>query len=329
MSDKVKVVIQSFGAEYEYHRALLASLSFFAKSTIAQNKVKLLLYTDNPQFFNKYLLHYPVDYIYLGADKIREYRGEIDFLHRIKIAIIEDAFNRGDGDILYIDSDTFFIDDPKNIIDKVDEQTAFMHLYEYKFDDLKTWDKNTPFYKVWEIIQSKRINSIDEKLNITLEDVSFNAGVMAFHSSHKSIIPKVYDITERFYRNTLSHASEQYAFSVILQKNFQVLNCEEVVYHYWYRVKKNVADLYLKNFFDDFHLLSPEEQIKKVQVAINELPGLFRNHILILRDNSINEFYNKKYFSAYIFAFRSLLKDPFNKKFFKDIMYHTKRIFIR
>src|SRR5687768_10678009 len=110
------LVIQSFGRENEYRRAILTILSFYAYSSIEMDKTSVLLYTDKPEYFYGYLDGLPVNYILLTPEKIKKMRGDIDFLHRIKIAVIEEALILSDGAILYADSDSFFTGDPKPLI---------------------------------------------------------------------------------------------------------------------------------------------------------------------------------------------------------------------
>ena len=98
------LVIQSFGNETEYRRAVLTVLSYYAfHRKQAQNTI---LYTDNPAYFSSLLQGLPVRFELLTPERIREMRGEIDFLHRMKIAMIEHAFEVSGEDILYTDLET-------------------------------------------------------------------------------------------------------------------------------------------------------------------------------------------------------------------------------
>jgi hypothetical protein len=89
---KVNLVIQSFGRDNEYRRAILTILSFYAHSSLKREETKVLLFTDMPAYFSTFLEGLPVEYVLLTPEKIKSMRGEIDFLHRMKIAVIEEAF---------------------------------------------------------------------------------------------------------------------------------------------------------------------------------------------------------------------------------------------
>src|SRR5687768_13054444 len=106
------LVLQSFGKENEYKRAVLTIMSFYTHYSLPADKSKVLLFTDNPGYFENYFEGLPVSYILLTPEKIKQMRGEIDFLHRMKIALIEEAFTLINGPLFYTDSDCFFIADP-------------------------------------------------------------------------------------------------------------------------------------------------------------------------------------------------------------------------
>lgn len=102
------LVTQSFGRTSEYKRVILSVLSFWALYSGDKNNVITVLATDKPDYFKPYFEGIPVEYIILNPEKIKKMRGEIDFIHRMKIAIVDEAFQRYIGaDILYVDSDTF------------------------------------------------------------------------------------------------------------------------------------------------------------------------------------------------------------------------------
>src|SRR5689334_14514320 len=107
------LVLQSFGRENEYKRAILTIWSYFACSTAPLPASRVLLFTDNPGYFTAWFGGLPVSYVHLTPEKIKQMRGSIDFLHRMKIALIEESFQTLEGNILYADSDTFFTADPE------------------------------------------------------------------------------------------------------------------------------------------------------------------------------------------------------------------------
>jgi hypothetical protein len=332
-SDGPTLVIQSFGRESEYKRAILTVLSFFAHCSLPPEKTRVLLFTDRPEYFSSSLSGVPVDFILLTPEKIKDMRGKIDFLHRMKIAVIEEAFNKCDGHILYADSDTFFIADPLPVIQETAPDKSSMHVLEYRFEEMRLLPlpMGKTFHAFLNLIETRSFcNGHDQELIVSPQDISWNAGVMLFHPSHVRFIPDVYALTDQFYPETLNHASEQYAFSIILQRNTEVIPCDGVVYHYWYRVKKQIVDLYLQKKMDeDWSKLSLNKKLAEAKQWTKELPPLFINHILTIRDNAIQAFNDNRRGEGYRHAFKAIVRAPFNKTFLKDVLYHTKKGLIK
>jgi len=324
------LVLQSFGRENEYKRAVLTVLSYYSYTSLPHDEVKVILFTDMPEYFKAYFNDLPVEYILLTPEKVKAMRGKIDFLHRMKIAMIEEAFGKLKGNMLYADSDTFFIADPTDMLNKVSEEVSFMHLKEYEFSQLKSlslWAGKT-FSAFADLIELKAFELPGGRtLKVTPAHASWNAGVMFFHPSHARFIPDVYALTDQFYPETGNHASEQYAFSIILSDYTRLSSCDDVIFHYWYSVKKQIVDAFLKKKFSkEWPFMLLDEKLSEVKKWTRMLPDYMQNHTLMLKDNAIQAF-NKDCFSeAYKWTFKAVLKSPLgDKRFYKDVMYHTKR----
>ena len=317
------LVVQSFGKESEYRRAIFCLLSYAAHS----GNYTAILFTDNPAYFQKHLTGFALDIILLTPEKIKSMRGEIDFLHRMKIALIEEAFTLHDGPLLYADSDTFFVADPMPLVQQLNSQTAFMHTHEYQFDYLKTLPlpSGETFHAFHKLISEQVFKGYDgQTIAVNSTQSSWNAGVMFFHPTHKNFLPDVYALTDQFYPTTRNHASEQYAFSIILQTHTLLKPCESVIYHYWYRVKKEIMDNLLETLFLTWPT-EKNEQLNHVRALAQTLPSDLSNHILTLRDNAIQAFHENQFKTGYRITFRALQKKPFNGKFLRDVAYHTRR----
>ena len=326
----ISVAVQSFGKEYELRRATFALLSLFAHTTIPHSALRVFLFTDNPDYFKQYLSELPVEYILLTQEKIKSMRGDIDFLHRMKIALIEETLQQGAGDLLYFDSDTFFIADPKDLLRQLSADRSFMHVHEYKFEEMSFFPLpgGASFHRYLDLIRSQEFrlaDGTDFRINPAMS--SWNAGVMMLHRSHRRFIPDVYALTDQTYPPTENHASEQYAFSVVLQSRTMLTACDEVVFHYWYRVKKQIMDEFLTYHFDEnFATASMPQKLRQVHEWTRLLPDHFDRHVLTLRDNAIQKLNENAYREGYAWAARALMKAPLSDtRFIRDVLYHVKR----
>jgi hypothetical protein len=324
------LVIQSFGRESELKRAILTILSFYAYTSQPVSQTQVMVFTDNPDYFKAYLEGLPVHYVLLTPEKVKQMRGKIDFLHRMKIALIEEAFNTMDGELLYTDSDTFFIADPTPLMQQLSPTKSFMHVWEYAFENIK--DMPLPagetFHAYLKKISSGPLKLADgSEINVTPDLSSWNAGVMLLHRSHAAWLPDVYALTEQTYPETKNHASEQYAFSILLQTRTDLEPCDDVVYHYWYRIKKQIIDEFLGTELNDAWAKKPlDDKIAIVKNWVQVLPKYFEEHVFTLRDNAIQTLNENKYSEGYKWAAKALIKQPLgDKNFIKDVLYHLKR----
>ena len=325
------LVVQSFGKESEYRRAVLTILSYFAFCPSA-TRGETYLFSDNPDFFRVYLDKLPVRHFLLTDEKIKSMKGEIDFLHRIKVAVIEEAFSEAQDGLLYADSDTFFTGDPTPFMQAVAPDVAYMHLCEYQFNSLSKMKlpAGAPFHAFLQYIQAHQFEMPDgSQVSVSDDQYSWNAGVMILHASHARLLPQVYALTNYFYRATQNHASEQYAFSIVLQNHTALHPAEAVSYHYWYRVKKEVMDLFLQKEITQAWGQRPlTEKLNSVRRWVDMLPSHIENHILLVRDCAIQAFHEDNFGTGLSLAIRALIKSPFNLKFTRNVLYHLKRRFI-
>jgi hypothetical protein len=125
------LVSQSFGKKSEYRRVILAFLTMAAHLGNDLKKHQFVLFTDNPDFFKFWLKDLNVRFVLLTKNIVKVMRGEIDFLNRMKIALIEESFSLyPNQSMFYIDSDTFFIDNTIKGIEQVAGNKSLMHLLE-------------------------------------------------------------------------------------------------------------------------------------------------------------------------------------------------------
>jgi hypothetical protein len=316
------LVVQSFGNATEYRRAIFCVLSYYAHS---HNPLEVFLFTDNEGFFEIPLQGIPVKFFLLSPEDIVKMRGEIDFLHRIKIAVIEKAMKNSEEPICYVDSDTFFISDPDAKIALANSSMMFMHLREYSFSRLQN-ECYSGAFEFYNAITNNRFYDVKgNEIAVTENHTSWNAGAMIFHNGHAEHIPDVYNLTDQFYRLSQSHASEQYAFSVVFQNAMQINPCDDVIYHYWYKIKKRVLDAYFEKM-DLQRILPLNNRIVKVRALTAKFPSLLENHAWILKDKAIQAFHRSEWQEGYRYAIKAILKNPFDWYFFKDLLYHTKRL---
>jgi hypothetical protein len=330
---KVNLVLQSYGNEREYKRAIFTVWSFFVYYQGPRDSANVIVFTDNVAFFQSMLENFPIHYVPLTAEKIKAMRGKIDFVHRVKIAVIEEAFRIvGSDHLLYVDSDTFFINDPIPFYSRLSESLSMMHAFEYRLKEMK--ELKLPagklFHTFYDFIDGKEFILTDgSKMVISPEQASWSAGVILLHASHQKLLPDVYRLTDALYPDTKHHGCEQYAFCIFLNRITRVETCEEMIYHYWLPVKKPIADEYFSmRITSEWATESEANRLASVKKWTQDLPAVFENHPRRLRDKAILAFNENHFNVGYGIALRALIKNPFHLEFIRDVLYHTRRLIL-
>jgi hypothetical protein len=189
-------------------------------------------------------------------------------------------------------------------------------------------DKTDTYKNFYQLINRQDFKLANgSKLKVLPQHFSWNAGVMVFHPSHARFIPDVYALTNQFYPASGSHASEQYAFSIVMQENTHLQRCDDVVYHYWYRVKKRIMDQFLKKKLNtEWSSLPLADKLTAVNQWTKMLPNLFEKHIWMIQDHAVQSFNNNNFPEAYKWSLKVVIRNPFSSgAFLKDVIYHTLR----
>lgn len=319
------LVTQSFGRESEYKRVILSVLSFWALYSGDRSQVKTVLSTDNPNYFKPYFEGIPVEYIMLSPEKIKQMRGEIDFIHRMKIALIEEAFQRYLGaDMLYVDSDTIFLEDPKSLLENIVGNNSFMHLVEFEYGEYKKFANqgsgeanHSPFIKFLE--SKKFVTSRGEEEFHSL--AGWNAGVMGLPAKVTAFLPDIFALTDEFYLAAPLNGSEQAAFSYILQTRTTLRDCEEYVCHYWGVSKKQIVDSILSKKLDkSFSKLNLKQRLIETSKLVQYVPSVITTH-----EKALHLLNSGDFLMGCKYSIKALWIAPVNKYFIKNLLYHVKK----
>lgn len=237
------IIYQVHGNIDFYNEALFSILSYYKQNN--GNDYRIVIYTENENFFKK-LLPSEVIYINITSEKIKEWRGEFDFVHRVKIKIIQDFTSKYNGNFLYLDTDTFFNSNIKDIFDSIENDTLFFDKYEGELFESKSLiiKRIATFFKKNNLQKS---NSEQNLIQVSKPFYLWNAGVIGFSSKHTSLLNKVEVLTDLLYPKLKSHITEQFAFCYYFNSIKKPLVTDEKIYHYW--DFKELRPI-LKEFFD-------------------------------------------------------------------------------
>lgn len=237
------IIYQVHGNIDYYNEALYSILSYYKFNINSENKI--VIYTDNEPFLKKYLPN-DVIYININDEKIKKWRGEIDFVHRVKIKIIQDFTSKYKGNFLYLDTDTCFTSNINGIFDSIENDILFFDKYEC--DLFKS--KSKVIKRIAAFFKKNKLQKLNSKLisiDLSKPFYLWNAGVIGFNSKYITLLKDVEVLTDLLYPKLKSHITEQFSFCYYFQTVKRPQVTDDKIHHYWdFKEFRPI----LKEFFD-------------------------------------------------------------------------------
>ncbi len=218
------LLYQAYGSPAILDEALFSILSYLRQNSGAT----VVVYTDNPAHFQAVLGGAAIRYHRVEPAQWREWRGEIDFVHRVKIKVLQHAATHYAGNLLYADTDTVFLKPPGEIFAAIARQERFVHVGEGRLRDGNPLNR-----KINRTLRRDAGHTALVGGPIRPDARMYNAGVLGFRSSDAPLLAEVLRLTEQLYRLYPKHVMEQLAFSVVWARSGVVREAAPWVYHYW------------------------------------------------------------------------------------------------
>lgn len=261
-----RIVYQSYGNNDVFKQTLFSifTLQYYLSETRINFPYSIIVYTDKPEIFSKYNLETSL----LSQNLIQEWKGKYNFLHRVKIIIIEDAARRYNDSIIYIDSDTYFIKSPILLFKKISSEISLMLNNEGQIS------KNN---------QKLLFNFLSNKTNLDIGNnkiFMWNASLIGIDKSNIHLINKILELNDNIYEKFYRHIVEQFSFSYYLQINTNIYSCDDYLIHYC-GDKELVVEIIsrfleiqkafpMQNIYKNANKLEPLKKIKKKEKNLFE-----------------------------------------------------------
>lgn len=248
------IVYQAYGSIDILNEALYSILSFYKVHGIDQKEMNVVIYTDQPEYFESKLGISRITCRTIDATLVKKWRGEIDFVHRVKIEVLRDfTASLEDDNILYLDSDIYYMKPVTAIFRKISEGAVYMHEYEGQLNK----SNYALILKMGKFIKKHQESLKALGIDIPDDTPTWNAGVIGFNASKKYVLNKVLCFTDQFYKLYPKHIAEQFGFSFYWGKEGAVNTATEELFHYWSFKEFRMV---LKDFFE-YHKDSSFEKI--------------------------------------------------------------------
>ncbi|MGI4883654.1 MAG: hypothetical protein ACRYFR_01695 [Janthinobacterium lividum] len=219
------LLYQAYGNPNVLNEALFSILSYLRQPVGA----RVVVYTDNPAHFQRVLGDAEaVEYVPIAPAQWQAWRGEIDFVHRVKIEVLRHAAARYAGNLLYVDTDTVFLQPLAEVFGALGRGERFMHVGEGRLRDGNALNR-----KINHALQQDAGRTALAGGPISPDTQMYNAGALGLRSADAPLLAQALALTEQLHRLYPKHVMEQLAFSVVLARAGVVRAATPWVYHYW------------------------------------------------------------------------------------------------
>lgn len=273
------IIFQCYGNEGIFHECTYALLSL---SLLYQpeelNNTEIWIYTDNPAWFRSFKdCPLPLHYREINNITIKEWRGKIDFVHRVKIEMLKDFTRDKTANVLYADTDVVFTHRIDKMLEHIGAGKLYMHTLEGKVSD-----EGSPVLR--KLNKYLSANAKQDTNGKPLNELSmWNAGVLGFNTQYNHLLEKILAFTDSEYPHFPKHIIEQFACSTYFQEARELKAASPFILHYW-NLKE--ARQSLASFFDAFKGKSWQEltnysQLLQMPVLMQEKANFYQNRSIM------------------------------------------------
>lgn len=257
MIKKLKnIVFLSYGNLSEYNRAIFCILSLTAWYHKYMHTLRIVIYTDKPSYFDSYFSGLNIQYVLLTNDLLALMLNGTGFIHRRKVWVINETFKNYVGeDVIFIDSDTFFTENPIKLLENLVKGSSLMHKREHTIGDLSKMfisynqaEFPTAFVNY---IDGREFIIANSSIVFNKQDYIWNSGVLGLSADFSAFMPAAFKLTDEFFINSKWFISEQIAFSLLLQRTTKLFASDRYIFHYWGNRQKKLMDSLILKLFEN------------------------------------------------------------------------------
>lgn len=262
-SSRKDILFLAYGSNNAYYGVIFCILTLHKHLNKDWTGLHLVIYTDNQEIFQKYFHELPVTYEYLSKDQIAEWIKPYGYIHRMKTCILKDCFTKHKNNILYTDGDTFFLKNPRPLIDQISQDNSVLCNFEGDMNDSGEHEN-----VLWTTLRSTLRNNTftlhNKTFKIPFTTQMWNAGITGVSYDKAPLMDDVLSITDQIYGVKPLFYAEQFALNYIIQDKSAIIPSEEYILHYWQKTN-NVKpfDTHIKKFIEQTRFTNLDDFTEK------------------------------------------------------------------
>jgi hypothetical protein len=201
-----------------------SALTFLHYASTLAKPWRLVIYTDAPRVFERYSIPCEV----VPVDVVRDREDTSGYKHRRKLLVVQHCAESFDGDVFFVDGDTYFMRSPGEVFDALASGRSVLHTRDAVVSDEAHLEVNRLMRE--HAFTLPRLQSAQRRPTLTM----WSSGVIGLPEEAKPLIPEVIAVSDELWAGYPYHAMEQFAWSLVLEEATEIVTAEDVVYHYWH-----------------------------------------------------------------------------------------------
>ncbi|WP_201979535.1 hypothetical protein [Hymenobacter rubidus] len=245
---KLAMVYLAYGLESGKYQAILSIYTLCHHIGANINDFLIVIYTDSScALFDKYLTGLPVKLEIISREQIKQFRGPDDFVFRIKPLILKEFFLKYKCNLLYVDTDTYFLHNPMPLFQNIKPGYSIMNIEEYNFVDAGPIEP-IHWFSLRQALKRYKYSIGGQEVTIPIATMMWNAGIIGISYKDCKLVDSIIELTDEIYSKCSAFIVEQFATSYILQTHTTVKSTENYIEHYWIKGLKNVFNIMIPRF---------------------------------------------------------------------------------
>lgn len=221
------LIYLAFGQPAIRSEALFSILSYQQQESATDTVV--LVYTDMPAEFTAVLGHHPsVQYPPVQPGQWQEWRGRANQAYMVKIAVLEHAARQFPGNLLLVDTDTIWQQNPAALFTRIGAGERFLHQ-----DEGTLAAGNHLNRKIYRHLRAGSWSVLGQPFRFEPATRMYNSGLIGLRSTETALLAEVRELAEAFFAAYNKHLMEQLAFSVVFALAGPVALADAYLLHYW------------------------------------------------------------------------------------------------
>lgn len=166
----------------------------------------------------------PIEHLTFSAQEFADWTNNGAYIYRAKPFALKKVLEHYQTPVALIDTDTYFIDHPRKLFERIAPGCSVMHVREAAIGGSELWQ---PIVK--QIGSGMNIAGIQ----ISARSLMLNSGVIGIDPADQSLINSAIEILDYLYQVAPIFNVEQFAIGAVLDQKTQLSVGDDVINHYW------------------------------------------------------------------------------------------------